>query len=206
MITQLYTAYFQKSRSFLYPLLGLDRESAYQPEGVYLGLVTAEPGAEGRKIIYTPEDRKLLVVFPALAQTYDWLFYRQQVLAHHSLAEHQLELDDERLLVVFNMEGFEREYAQFLEGRYSTFSDPHKRAISSFYGVHTPEWAYMHAFLFPDGYYRQYALLLYDRPSDQEKCERQLRENVELCDRYDPEKESFYVELSKNVVELLHNP
>jgi hypothetical protein len=206
MITQLYTSYFQKSRSFLYPLLGLDRESAYQPEGVYLGLVTSHPGQQEKQVVYTPEDRKLVVVFPAMTQTYDWLFYKQQVLTQHALVQHHVQLDDERFMLVYDMACFEDEYDQFLKGQYAAFRDTHKRAISTYYGVHTPEWAYMHAFLFPDGYYRQYAMLLYDRPSEQEKCEAQLRENGQLCDVYDPVKESFFVELSKNVVELLHNP
>ena len=53
MITSLYTKYFQKSRSFLYPVLGIKRTSHHSPSGTYIALSG----------IINPEDMKLICTF-----------------------------------------------------------------------------------------------------------------------------------------------
>jgi hypothetical protein len=54
MIDSLYTKYFQKSRSFLFPALGIKRTSNFTPSGTYLSV-------EG---LVSPEDVKLVCSFP----------------------------------------------------------------------------------------------------------------------------------------------
>ncbi len=53
-IDALYKEYFQKSKIFMYPLLGIGRGSGVVPEQTYLSW-------EG---YVTPEDTKLIAVYP----------------------------------------------------------------------------------------------------------------------------------------------
>jgi hypothetical protein len=199
MIKQLYPTYFQKSRSFLYPMTGLRREAGFRPKNTYLRLnVNGE-------LLLSEKDRKLLVLYEAAAGETDpsgWKDHQRQLL-RHELLEHLLTLPDGRMLAIFDLFTRRTDLERFLAGKYSTFSERHRREISEYYGVHTPEWAYLDSYLYPEKHYGQYAKLLFDRELDQHHGEAILRENVELCSRYDPALETFFVELAPNVVEQL---
>ena len=53
MIDKLYSKYFQKSRSFLYPVLGIKKKSSVIPSGTYVSI----------KDKIGPEDMKLICTF-----------------------------------------------------------------------------------------------------------------------------------------------
>ena len=84
------------------------------------------------------------------------------------------------------------DYDVFLQGKYSLFSAASKKRLTDYYGTHTPEWVYIESFMFPAKYFKQYANILGIE-------EDTLREVGELCDRFDPEKETL-VHVAKNTV------
>jgi len=76
VINQRYAPYFQKSKLFLYPLLGIER-GLPAPEEVYFSW-------EGK---YAPEDQKLILVYSNLTNP----FY--QTLKSSKLSKHRLFLE-----------------------------------------------------------------------------------------------------------------
>ena len=67
-----YSRYFQKSKSFLFPVLGIKKNSKYPPIDVYLSW-------DG---VYKIEDKKLIVTYQKL-DTNDWKKYISDLMNNH---------------------------------------------------------------------------------------------------------------------------
>jgi hypothetical protein len=184
MIQQLYSRYIQKSNAFLFPLLGIKRHQFCRPSQTYVRF----------KGFFVPEDLKLFCMYPNPGES-RWTLYQKYHLLPHRMVEHSTPtLEGDEMLYIFNLGEFETDVHHFLKGEYSKFSPRAKQLISDYYGLHTPEWAYIQTYLSPQNFYGEYAQAL-------EVEEDVIRGGVELCPRYDEQKETLDVDLPEKFMQ-----
>ena len=189
MIESLYTKYFQKSRSFLYPALGIKRTAHFSPSGTYVAI-------EG---LIEPEDTKLVCAFKE-DHSAGFKSFEEQMLLSNPLFQQVLSIQDYNLYV-FDYQTYTEDWFTFLLGRYSKLSNVLKRAIKTYYGESSSEYKYIETYLYPDRYFEIYAKLLDVQPHT-------LKSVGELCDPCDLEKEKLKIPvadlemLSKNSLNL----
>lgn len=174
MIDSLYTKYFQKSRSFLFPALGIKRTSNFTPSGTYLSV-------DG---LVKPEDVKLVCSFPD-DESEGFKAFEQQMLLSNPLFLEVISIQGYKLYV-FDFQIYEKDWFNFILGKYSKLSTVLKRAIKNYYGEKSSEYKYIETFLFPEKYFTVYAKLL-------DVDVRVLEETGELCDACDMEKENLKI-------------
>lgn len=174
MIKSLYGKYFQKSRSFLYPALGIKKSNKFTPLNTYLA-VKGAIGAEDSKLICTfkKDDSK------------DFELFEINMLLENPLFLKKIELE-EILLYVFDFQIYQNDWFNFILGKYSRLSNVLKRAIKNYYGPNSVEYEYMDSYLHPEEYFSLYSNLL-----DVEATS--LKQIGELCDACDVEKETLEV-------------
>lgn len=183
MIDSIYKKYFQKSKSFLYPALGIVKKSKHSPINTYISV-------EG---LYEVAEKKLICVFKKKENDDDYRIFIEEKMKRHILYEKHFEMEKEDVLV-FNFSNYEKDWDSFLKGKYSKFTISLKNAIKSYYGDASNEYKFIHTYLFPEKYFELYAKLLNVDVEDIEKV-------GELCDIYDPTKENL--KIPDNVLTLL---
>jgi len=183
MISQIYQKYFQKSFTFLYPLLGFKKGKHPKPTQTYVCW-------EGTD--FSVEKRKLICVFEK-QNTEEWKSFEMNYLVTHKMLEQIVAIDEKTVIYVFDMNIFAADYDRFVKGKYSTMSVQVKKILTDYYGTHTPEWVYIESFLFPGKYFKQYAEIL--------DIEEQVLKDVgELCDLLDITKETCTVKVPQDTV------
>lgn len=174
MIQNLYVKYFQKSRSFLYPALGIKRTSHHSPSGTYI----AVDGLVG------PEDMKLICTFKE-DNSEGFKSFEQQLLLSNPLFSKLVHIEDYKTYL-FDFSGYQSDWFNFILGKYSEFSIPLKKAIKLYYGENSSEYNYMDSYLNPDKYIEVYAKLL--------NIDSHILKDVgELCDPCDLDKETLKI-------------
>jgi hypothetical protein len=179
MLDKLYGKYFQKSKTFLYPILGIRRMGGFSPEGTYLSLQD--------KI--QPEDMKLICTFRK-DNSKNFQDFEDQMLTGNPLFEDKKQSKNLNIYI-FNLEPYGNDFMNFLLGRYSKLSVPFKKAIKSFYGENSAEYKYLDSYLHPEKYFEDYSKLLGVNIN-------LLRKIGELCDVYNPSKETLNLEYEEN--------
>jgi len=174
MIESLYTKYFQKSKSFLYPALGIKRNSQFIPTGTYIAL----DGLVG------PEDMKLVCVFKT-DNSEEFKKFEESFLLSNPMYSSRLEINDSNIYL-FDFTIYQSDWFNFILGKYSRFSTALKRAIKVYYGEDSSEYKYMDSYLNPRKHFDVYAKLLKIDPQI-------LKEVGELCDPCDLEKETLKI-------------
>lgn len=185
MISEIYKKYFQKSFTFLYPLLGFKRTKHPRPVQTYICW-------QGTG--FTADKRKLICVFKK-QDTEEWKTFEANYLVTHKMLEQIVPIDDITVVYVFDLQSFAADYDNFINGKYSLLSAQVKKLLTDYYGTHTPEWVYIESFLFPAKYFKQYADIL-------NMEERVLREVGELCDLLDITKETCTVQVPTDIEQL----
>ena len=172
-IEKLYDKYFQKSRSFLLPILGYKKSSQFKPIQSYLAWDN----------VFSIEDRKLIVVYKNY-KTKEWNKFLLELMNNQMFNDYH-ETEDENVVVLsFDLNCISQDYQYVLEGKYSKLSKLLKKSIRDFYTYSSPEWAYMEAFLFPERHVETYSKLL-------DVKEEHIKFSGELCNLPDLEKETL---------------
>ena len=173
MISEIYKQPFQKSFTFLYPLLGFHKTKDIRPSKVYICSPSMNIDFKDNKLIcvYKKED------------TEKWKNFERNKLITHKMLDICVPVDDQTVIYVFDLNTVAADFKTFLNGKYSKLSANAKKMITDYYGIHTPEWVYIESFIFPKKYFKQYAQIL-------EVDETILKEGGELCNKYDPKKET----------------
>lgn len=197
IISKLYNRYFQKSKSFLYPILNFKRKMPFPPRKTYI----AWSG------VYKIEDNKLIVTFDMNLDTKQWENFRNDILMEHPMFYELVKTTEEYLnreglnckrqveVLVYDLSELNDDFKHFVSGKYSEISSETKSKIRTYYAYDSPEWAYMESFLFPEKYFKQYARLLNVEES-------LLIEVGELCEPPNFEKETFDGEYEKSLDNL----
>lgn len=177
-LKKLYGKYFQKSKSFLYPVLGIRKDSAYPPIQSYLGW-------EG---MFGLTDHKLILTYYLREGEKEWDIFLLNTLMKNKFFSEYHEGDADVLAVSFDLSVISDDYQKVLFGQYSKLSKVVKGKIREFYGYNSPEWAYMESFLFPERYIPIYSKLL-------DVDESHIRHTGELCDKPNLESETLKLQL-----------
>jgi len=170
----IYSKYFQKSRSFLYPILGIKKGSYATPTGTYIAIQDLIEADETKLICTFKED-----------DSKEFKNFEEQMLITNPLFDRILEVDGYKLYI-FDLKVYESDWFNFLLGKYSRLSSTMKKAIKIFYGEKSAEYKYMDSYLHPEKYFEDYAKILDVKIED-------LKRIGELCDPCDLDKETLVI-------------
>lgn len=174
--TSLYSRYFQKSKIFLYPLLGIKRGSSVVPSQTYLSWNNH----------YIPTDMKLIATYYVRKDPDFLKFDKNVLLNHHRLSDYLL-IDEKTALYTFDFSDMEEDWKLFLKGKYSKMHSDTKKEIRNYFERGSGNHMYVDSYLFPEEYYESYSELL-------GTTENQLRSVGELCSPPDFNKETLIAE------------
>lgn len=173
----LYTKYFQKSKVFIYPLLGIKKGSSVIPRETYLSWGT----------FYKPEDKKLICLYYKRTDP-EYIKFEKEILLKHNRLSDYIEIDDESAIFIFNFSDLETDWQKLIDGKYSQIDPKIKEKILNFFDKTSGNHIYMHSYLYPEKFFKRYAELL--------GVEESLLKSVgELCNKPDLEKEMLMIEV-----------
>ena len=173
VVKQVYKRYFQKSKSFLLPILGLKKDFKYAPIQSYMQWAG----------IYKLSDCNLILTYEKSDEP-SWNKYLLNTIMANRMFNEYYDIDDETIAVSFDLYSISEDYQYVIDGKYSKLSKQTKSKIREYYGYNSPEWAYMESFLFPERYIPTYSKIL-----DVE--EEHIRFTGELCDLPNLNKETL---------------
>jgi len=187
-LNSVYKKYFQKSKVFLYPILGIKRGTSVIPVETYIGW-------QG---YYGSEDMKLICVYDIRTDE-EYKNFEKNILLTHSRLCDFVKVNSQAVLT-FDFSDLGDDWAHFINGRYSKISLNLKQKILGFFDKYSGNYAYMHSYLLPEKYFSNYAELLNVDVS-------MLIEVGELCTKPDLGKETLIMEVADlgNIDEKLLN-
>jgi len=177
MIEKLYKKYFQKSKSFLYPSLGI-KKGNFTPINTYLSI-------EG---LMNVEDVRLICCFKKL-ESVSFKKFEDTMLLGNPLFLSKINYEDFNIYV-FTLEIYESDFFNVILGKYSSLSQMLKKAIKEYFGEKSLEYSYIETYLYPEKFYDKYSELLDVKVST-------LKKIGELCDPADLEKETLKISKEK---------
>jgi len=173
----LYTKYFQKSKVFIYPLLGIKKGSSVVPKDTYISWGS----------FYKPEDKKLICLYNKRTDQ-EYLTFEKSVLLKHNRLSDYIESEDGSALFIFDFSDLAEDWDHFINGRYSRLSNKTKETVLAFFNKTNGNYIYMYSYMYPEKFFARYAELL-----DVE--ESFLKSVGELCNKPDFEKEMLMIEV-----------
>ena len=193
-IKSLYERYFQKSKVFLYPLLGIKRGNSVVPIETYISW-------EGH---YSSEDMKLICIYKIRTDAEYKNFEKNILTKHTRLYDYYKNNNEEVSIFIFDFSDINEDWDYFINGKYSKFSSSLKNRILKFFDKHSGNYAYMQSYLSPEKFFEDYSEIL--------NVEVSLLESVgELCSKPDKEKENLQLKLAdldnleKTVIKQIKN-
>jgi hypothetical protein len=174
-MNDLYKKYFQKSHTFLYPILRFHKTKHPRPKQTYTIW----------KNVYTDSDKKLICVY-IIENSESWKHFELNNLMTHSMLETSIKISATEIAYVFDFSipTILEDFDMFIAGKYSKFSNSTKKLITAYYGIHTAEWVYIESYIHPKKYFKLYADLLGTEVEI-------LEETGELCEKPNFEKETY---------------
>jgi len=174
-VKKIYKEYFQKSKVFLYPLLGIKKGVRFVPVQTYISW--------GEK--YTIDQGHLLCLYVINNDNKeDFNRFSNVTLASNKYFSTTHNLDENNVIYVFKLKTLKQVIKKFIDGKYSTFSKRSKEKILSFFGETGSIAEYIESYLYPGYYWDDYSNFLNVDVSD-------LQRVGELCDKPDMQKEDF---------------
>lgn len=179
-IKSLHRTYVQKSRMFLYPVLGIKRGHSVTPIQTYISW-------DGR---YAQEDCKFICTYH-LREDEDFRLLEKVKLTGNPLFHEFIQLDDNIGAYVFDFSERKEDFMNFINGKYSKFSTTHKRSVMGFFKNHSSHHVYIESYMYPQKYFPLYAEMLVTQKSDVAEMYRTLSKVGELCSKPDIDKETL---------------
>lgn len=171
-IKSIYTKYFQKSKVFLYPLLGIKRGSKLVPSQTFLAWNDR----------YKFGDMKLVCLYNSVSV--ECFEHEYNMLQNHNRLSEVISIDDENKLLVFDFDDLKDDWSHFVNGKYSRIYDLTKEKVLNFFENNTANYLYVKSYLYPEKYFNDYAKCL--------GVDVGFLKNVgELCNKPDLEKEKL---------------
>lgn len=191
-IKSLYDRYFQKSKVFLYPLLGIKRGNSVVPIETYISW-------DGH---YSSEDMKLICVYKIRTDA-EYKKFEKNILTKHTRLYDYCNNNDVTIFI-FDFSDLNEDWDYFINGKYSKFTSSLKNRILKFFDKHSGNYAYMQSYLNPEKHFEDYSIIL-DVEVDF------LKDVGELCSKPDLDKENLKMELAdldniaKSIVKQIKN-
>lgn len=183
---RVYTEYFQKSKVFLYPLLGIKKGIEYVPANTYFCW-------DG---LYSEKDYKLICVYIS-ERTVDFKNFELKHLKSNTYLEFSCQIGNDQQIYVFDMIRYKKDFDSFIAGAYSKFTVGAKNKISNYFGNNGRISEYIKSFLEPTPYHQTYADFLDVDVS-------LIRSVHEICSKPSFDKETLF-EKTPHEIELLRN-
>lgn len=180
----IYTKYFQKSKVFLYPLLGIAKGQTYVPVETYICWQDA--------FDYT--DYRFISVYNSIRST-EYIIFEDVVLKQNKMFDSYYKLSNDRHLYIFNIESYKHDFNMFVDGKYSKFSSNAKNKISNYFSSSKGISKNIKSFLYPEEFHSNYAKSLDVDLSI-------IKEVHEVCSKPDMKKECL-IEKIPNEIQLL---
>lgn len=177
VINTLYVKYFQKSKIFLYPLLGIKRGSSVVPTETYISWADK----------YSPEDAKLICVYD-IREDSEYKNFEVNILLKHNRL-HDYMVYEEQSVFVFDFQDMKVNWNNFINGKYSKMDKDTKSKILDFFERYSGNYIYISSYLHPEKWFERYAELLGVEPS-------LLEEVGELCNLPDLDKECLKIKVA----------
>ena len=175
-ITSISSVYIQKSRIFLYPLLGIRRGASIVPTDTYLQWEN----------VYKLSDCKFITIYH-LRDDKEFKEFEEKSLLNNPLFENFFEIEDNKGVYIFDFSKYKEDYFNIIKGKYSKLNDDYKLNILNFYKNRKKHHSVIQSYLFPERFFSIYAKLL--------NVKLNLIEKVgELCSLPDIQKESLKAE------------
>lgn len=181
-IVDIYEDYFQKSKVFLHPALGIKKGMSIDPIETYFSW-------EGEVKI---TDNKL-VCLHHIRDDDEFIAYEERYLLNNPLFEVFIEVEDNKAIYIFDFEEYAEDFKAVIEGRYSQISQRLKDKIKHVYGKASNNYAYIKSYLYPEYYIEDYARLLSPQEKYVEEMEGILMDVGELCSKPDLKKENLEI-------------
>jgi hypothetical protein len=176
VIKSLYKDYFQKSRVFLYPALGIKRGGSVTPIETYVSWLDH----------YTKEDGKLICLYH-LRSDPEFRQFEKLRLSGNRLFHDFKQVDENKGVYVFDFGGsLKHDWDCFIRGKYSKMTAEHKKTIKDYIGRNSGELPYVESFLHPEKYFKLYAEIM-------NVHEQMLRDVGELCTVPDMKSETLEI-------------
>jgi len=169
-----YTHYFQKSKIFLYPLLGISKGKEYVPTETYLCW-------DG---LYTVDDCKYICIYNTKRDK-KYKLFENNVLKHLSNYESSFSLHEDRHVYIFDYSEYKHDYEMFIKGMYSKLSLKSKNKILDYFGEVGKISSYIKSYLNPEKYHDVYAEALLVHVD-------LIKEVYEICSTPDIKKETLF--------------
>lgn len=187
-LNSVYKKYFQKSKVFLYPLLGIKRGVSVVPVETYISW-------HG---YYNSEDMKLICVYDVRTDD-EYITFEKNILLGHTRLSDYVKVNSQAVFT-FDFSDLEDDWFHFIDGKYSKISMNLKQKILSFFDKYSGNYAYMHSYLIPEKYFSNYAELLDVEPE-------MLIKVGELCSKPDQAKEILVMDIAdlENIDQKLLN-
>jgi hypothetical protein len=184
MIKNIPKEYFQKSKIFLYPILGIPRGNNFIPVNTYV--------AWNNKIV--KEEFSFLCVYN-IVDSQEYRDFELKYLFDNKRFKGFYYLEDNKGVYIFDFTDFTDDYLLFLGSNYSQMSNQIKNLIIKFFksGKVDNVNELVNSYLNPNNYYEQYSKYLKVDVSI-------LKEVRELCPKMDLEKETL--EASELILDL----
>lgn len=173
IINSIYTKYFQKSKIFLYPLLGIKKGVSIVPDSTYIMW-------EGN---YTSDDMKLICTYTNRTDK-EFTDFEQNVLLKHNRLHDYVRATAEISIFVFDFSDEAADWNNLINGKYSRISIINKDTILNFFEKFSGNYIYIYGYLYPDNWFSRYAELL-------DVNESLLKDVGELCNKPDLDKENL---------------
>jgi len=171
-VKSIYNKYFQKSKVFLYPLLGIKRGVKVIPSETYLAWNDS----------IKTEDMKLICLYHPDVD--DYSNYEAKMLINHSRLHDVIPIDENNKVYVFDFSDLKDDWNYFIDGKYSKMDDATKEKILSFFEAKSANYVYIKSYLYPEKYFEDYAECL--------GVDIDVLKTVgELCNKPDIEKETL---------------
>lgn len=167
-----YTDYFQKSKLFLYPLLGIKKGVKYVPSKTYVCW----------KDLYTSKDYKFICVYEVERGT-DFKNFALRYLKSNIMFNSEHEFENKQVYV-FDLSIYKQDYEAFILGKYSKISEGSKKRILSYFTDKEKSLEYVKGFLNPSDYHQLYA----EKLGVDIKI---IKETYEVCSKPNMIKETF---------------
>lgn len=177
MITKLQREYFQKSKAFLYPLLGIKRTVKFKPDNTYISW-------EDKFKFY---DNVLICVY-TLVNSQEYRNFEKSTLFYNIHFIDFFYLPNNKVAYIFSLEILIDDYHLLLDSKYSRMSDTSKQKILKYFDFpkESQKFHWMNSYLYPERYYDLYSVLL-------EMHVWEIKEIGELCPLLNTTKETLTV-------------
>lgn len=165
--------YFQKSRIFLYPALGIKRGGSVTPIQTYISWSG----------YYKPGDCKLICLYH-LRNDPEFKYFEKKMLLGNQMFHDFKHVEDNKGVYIFDYSIMKDDWNHILNSKYSKISDSQKKKIQNFIGIKHSTYKLLESYLHPEQYFDIYAKLLFVNIED-------LKEVGELCSKIDLEQETL---------------